>query len=225
MNAEVALFARLREDGFQGSGWERFAEELVRYGLDVIGGWVRSGRIIAECRKRGIKGLPAGGRRDLHDGDIADLTQRIVAEAICSYREVLRRDGWSGEQGANLTTFFVGQCLIRFPSAYRQWCNEARPAYWDSLNHEDGTSVDIPDPSEEIEAAIQSVEVADHLRSIDDRRIRQIIARRIDGYTDREIGEQLGMTRKAIEGLLYRYRRRLIRKGGDKWTSASRLTS
>jgi DNA-directed RNA polymerase specialized sigma24 family protein len=217
-SADVALLARLREGGFQGSDWERFAEELVRYGLSVIGAWVRSGQIFEECRRRRIKGSPTKDRRELDDqgiSELAELTEAIVAEAICSYREVLRRGGWSAERGASLTTFFIGQCLVRFPAAYRRWQKETRPAQWVGLQHDDGTSIEVEDPMDEVEVVIQRIEVIDRLRGVDDDRVRRILRLRMAGFSDREVGDRLGTTPKAVQALLYRYRRQLGQKGGD----------
>jgi DNA-directed RNA polymerase specialized sigma24 family protein len=220
--ADVALHARLRAGGFQGPDWELFAKELVGYGVDTIGGWVRSGRIYKECRNRGVRGLPGENRRRLSPQDIADLTELTVAEAICAYRAVLCRGGWSPERGTSLTTFFIGQCLLQFPSAYRRWQKETRPAHWVYLDCDDGSPVDIEDPTDVIEAAIGRLDDASHLRGLDDR-TRRVVTLRMDGYTEREIGEQLAMTPRAVEGVLYRYRRQLRLSRGEGTDAPARV--
>ncbi len=211
--ADRELLARLQQDNFQGPVWEHFAAILVSYGYGAISKRIKSGEIFVECFKRKIKGLPSGDRPPIPSRDIADLTELTVAEAICAFREVLRRGRWSAEGGASLTTFFLGQCFIRFPGCYRRWLREARPAGWVALGSDDGTAIDLQDPRDGVLDATQLIDLDRHLASLDDR-TRQVIIRRVQGYSEREIGIELGITTKAVEALLYRYRGRLGHAGG-----------
>jgi len=206
--ADQELLSRLQQDGFQGPAWERTAEALVRYGYAAVSKRIRSGQIVADCSRRKLKGVPAGSRLPFESREITDLTELTVAEAICAFREILRQGRWSAEGGASLTTFFLGQCFIRFPDAYRRWLREARPASWTSIHRDDGAMMDVPDPHDDVEETIERLDVVRRL-SIENDRTRRVVTRRVEGYSQREIGAELGLSAKAVEALLYRYRRRL----------------
>ena len=50
--ADLELRNDLALTGFTGPQWDRFAEELARYGRAVMKAWCYSGEIFNQCRKR-----------------------------------------------------------------------------------------------------------------------------------------------------------------------------
>jgi hypothetical protein len=48
--ADDELIQMLAFGGFDGKEWEYFSTELARYGMAVIGGWMRRGMIFSKCK-------------------------------------------------------------------------------------------------------------------------------------------------------------------------------
>jgi hypothetical protein len=84
--------------------------------------WLRQGAIIGKCRERGA-GLPEPPLGALSRPDVAgELAAETVAKALNTFRNTVLIPGrWNPARGASLKTFFIGQCLIRFPNIYRAW--------------------------------------------------------------------------------------------------------
>src|SRR6266498_3072302 len=53
--ADQQLYEALKQAGFEGLLWERFADRLARYGFDIIWVWVLTMQIVLEAAKKGIK--------------------------------------------------------------------------------------------------------------------------------------------------------------------------
>ncbi len=50
------------------------------------------------------------------------MAGEVVTVALAPFRdEVLLPGLWDPAKGASLTTYFVGQCILRFPNVYRSW--------------------------------------------------------------------------------------------------------
>lgn len=126
LEADVDLVTRLMFGGFTGQDWDKCAERLVGYGLMVITAWVITGRIIQRCHEKGYGPLEPSS--SIRNQDAADeLAGETVAVALKKFRDtVLARGKWDPNKGASLRTFFIGQCLIRFPNIYRHWLTEHR---------------------------------------------------------------------------------------------------
>jgi hypothetical protein len=119
--ADVELHTRLALTGFTGPDYYEFQTELTRYGVDVMTGWLRTGKIFAKMREDGYGlPLPPDGALDCDAQD--ELAGETVAVALFRFHhDVLLRRRWDPRKGARLTTFFVGQCKIRFANIYRAW--------------------------------------------------------------------------------------------------------
>jgi hypothetical protein len=59
--ADVDLITWLGLNEYAGSAYDRFAEELAKYGYAVMFAWIRKGIIFSRCRKRGFGGLFSKG--------------------------------------------------------------------------------------------------------------------------------------------------------------------
>lgn len=224
--AEAEAVDRLAEDynlvsglalnGFTGPKYEIFQTELARYGQAVIGGWMRRGLIFARCRERGYGGLPEAPTGALDDRDTVDeLTGETVAKALVHFRtDVLLTGRWDYRKGASLRTFFIGQCLMRFPNIYRAWFNaEARRG--DLVG--DQATLDILE-----RRTVPSVDtlVADHdvavsaLRGVRDPRVQRAMLLTAQDLPQSAIAEDLGVSEKTVERMIANERDRIRRRRG-----------
>lgn len=212
LDADAALLTTLELARFEGKEWNRFAEALAQYGYQVIRAWVATGTIYAKCRARGFGGAdvaePSWG---VDKAEIESLANETVALAVRGFRErVLMKGRWDPKRGATLKTFFIGQCLMRFPTAFRRWREQCRPLPSESDEvlrlHPAG---DRWDPAYTV---VMNDELRRALRAAakDDNK-RAILLLDGQGFSDSEIAEVLGTTTGAVDSFLYRHRR--ARKG------------
>jgi RNA polymerase sigma factor (sigma-70 family) len=211
--ADFDLVTGLAFQNFHGLDYLVFEGELAKYGLAVIGSWIRRGLIRYFCLQRGLGGLPAPPRGAFDDRDLVeDLAQETVGVALYHFKKVLADGKWDYRRGASLRTFFIGQCLMRFPNIYRQWLVH------DALN--DTTDLD-PDPLQLLrrhdpdpeQMVIDQMTGSELLKAMSprDRKIFQLMA---VGTTQTEIAEALGITQKAVERAIANQRGRLRKERG-----------
>jgi hypothetical protein len=173
--ADQDLVTRLGLQGFQGPEYDVFATELAKYGLAVIRGWLFRRVIFAKCRERGFGGLPEPPADALRDRDtVEELACETVAVALVHFRDdVLLVGRWVSSGGATLKTYFIGQCLIRFPNVYRRWLREVprEPAVDPhQVPALDESTVDGPERQ-----TLDRVEVRRLLGHIDDPRVKEAL--------------------------------------------------
>jgi DNA-directed RNA polymerase specialized sigma24 family protein len=208
------IVAALELDDWQGPAWGEFAEALVAYTYQCLLAWIRSGLIVVRCRERGIP-LPPGFVMSLSEDEAEQLTEEVLADAVLGFQELLRQGRWSPEGGASLRTFFVGQCITRFPNLYRVWLRDRRPTSWAPLSELDENSARVAyarqvDPAD---AAIAAVELQRASDELDERTLHAVVLQQM-GYQLVEIAELLDENPKAIEMALYHHRRRIRDNGG-----------
>lgn len=189
-------------------GWERLNEDLACYGHRVLSAWIANGVIFA--RVRSITPISLTGAPELlHDPDAAsELAGLTVAVALPAFRARLEEGtGWRPEQGAALASFFIGQCLLRFPNEYRRWLREYRAG---SCSLPLSEARELPDPCPGPgQLATWRLEACEVLTQAP-ARTRTVLAQVALGYPHRDIAEQLHTTPKAVEMILRRHRRRLV---------------
>ncbi|AMM22782.1 hypothetical protein AX769_21845 (plasmid) [Frondihabitans sp. PAMC 28766] len=206
------LVAALEERHFDGAHYIYFSTVLAQYGVAVLRAWIRDRKVHQKVREKGFGSLPpepwSGALTD--DPDTGEeLALETVARALITFRDkVLVPGKWKPEGGASLKTFFVGQCLMQFGNVYRPWLtqmNNERP----TLTVEDdmldilATFVEGPEA-----AATQQDLVRRALGKIQDERVRTAFyLKAIHGYTYQEIAHKMGITDKALEGLITRARK------------------
>lgn len=212
--ADQDLITTLGLQGYQGRDYRIFETELAKYGMAVIGGWIRRGLILQRCKERGYGGLPAPLGDGLRDPDtIEELTSETVAKALVHFRsDVLMKNRWVSTGGATLKTFFIGQCLIRFANVYRQWHAHEQRTY---VTAEPQTLIDLTDqpvdgPEERV---IDLREVDRGLDVIDDVRLKKVMVLVAAGMTQAEAGLHLGLPTKTVEKMLENHRKRMKRRG------------
>lgn len=210
MEADVEIMLRLSVEGFDGSAWQEVAQALVQYGWAVMGAWISTGTVFRHCRAKGLGGpeltAPVDG---ISRVDAKELADDVVAEAIVNFQGVLASGRWDPKKGASLSTYFVGNCLLRFANRYRQWRREHGRFVLDGSVAEGAND----DPLQIVIEAERSAEVLAPETDPTNREIVQLVA---DDYAIDEIAELLGLSSKQVESRLYRTRRRLGRGKGEQ---------
>lgn len=194
-----ALVDKLRATGFEGKEWQTAAEELARYGVDVLHSWVRKGTIYEKCaqRQRFIQRPPEGM---LDEAEARSLVNETVAVALKHFRDdVLIPGVWDPTKGASITTFFVGQCLMRFPDLYRPWLNRVRKVDRGT----DIAKVQLSQQSNPVEDdVIVSMTSNSALNVVRNKEARVALVMTAMGYTQVHIADHLATTPKAVERML-----------------------
>jgi hypothetical protein len=120
--ADRDLVERLAAAGYVGREWDYVAAELIKYGYAVLIAWMRSGVIWRRLADKNIAGLPAPPPWEWNEETWNDLAGATLVIAVEKFRDTVLASGrWKPDGGASLKTFFIGQCLFRFPNPYRSW--------------------------------------------------------------------------------------------------------
>jgi DNA-directed RNA polymerase specialized sigma24 family protein len=209
------LESALRQAGFAGRDYVAFANEIARYGLAVIRGWIYKGQIFAEVKRKGFGALEP----EPHPGALAEdaegLADETVVRALEAFRtKVLMTGMWDPAKGASLRTFFVGQCLLQFSNVYKTWRRAEVRTYvapWEPPGDPDWDDFEGELPAPPVPGADAGTEARDELRrafgNISDPRARAAFYLNvIHGLTHSQIGEKLGITAKAVESAMARAR-------------------
>lgn len=204
---DLDLYNTLALSRFCGPSYDYFADELARYGLAVIGAWVRTGLIFSKCRERGLGGLPPA-EWELQADDVEELTNETVGLAVVKFREkVLLEKRWDPRKGASLRTYFIGQCLIRFPNVYRAWLRQeaerrARVEITEDLHPRVHPHT----------LALDDMHAQDELSKVEDDRVRVALIYTAAGWRQWEIAQELGVSEKTVERMLAHHRQRIQRR-------------
>lgn len=220
--ADRKLVEVLGAGGFAGPQFDRFRDELARYAVSVLSGWMYSGYVFHLAAERGLGLRPTAAElEELHRDPCLreELAVMVVAVALPAFREhALVGGGWRADGGASLTTYFMGACVTVFPNEFRK--HRAQKQRWQAQDDSDQEAARsreavTGDPADLIAGTMR---VRQDMARMDPR-TRAIVALRIDGYRHEEIAEMLGEASvRAIEGVLYRWRVRQAKlgsKGGD----------
>jgi DNA-directed RNA polymerase specialized sigma24 family protein len=212
--ADQDLITTLALQSYQGPDYRIFETELAKYGMAVIGGWIRRGLIFARCSERGFGGLPAPFGDGLrHPDTIEELTLETVAKALVHFRtDVLMNNRWVSTGGATLKTFFIGQCLIRFANVYRSWHAHEQRDYVPADPHDVlDLSAERADGPEQRVIDLREVDRA--LEYVDDVRLKKALVLIAAGMSHAEVGLQLGVSTKTVAKMVENHLKRLKKKG------------
>ncbi|MFI6100807.1 hypothetical protein ACIA8G_35105 [Lentzea sp. NPDC051213] len=224
---DAILVEQLAAAGFAGPKYEVFEAELVAYALPILRSWLRRGLIFEYCMQRGRPvTVNAMDRAYLAENleERLGLAGETIARALPVFREhALIQGGWTQEGGASLPTYFVGATLNEFPNVFRKWRGERdawRHAHGYGLNADDlggqpfGT--DGEDPGESV---VSRQFVVDTLSGMPDN-LREVAVRMVLGdESQAEAGEAAGLTERAVEGRLHRYRNERARRRDERRNS------
>ncbi|MEV6758219.1 sigma factor-like helix-turn-helix DNA-binding protein [Streptomyces sp. NPDC051214] len=207
----------LADDAFAGPRYARFAEELARYGISVLQGFMCTGWVFVLTARLGFPLHPT----EREQAELAanpelrrDLATMTVAQTLPRFRaEALLGGGWK-PTGASLTSYFTGACLRVFPNEFRRYRTAQRR--WDRSWELAKAWGEPRNDAANTEAALGAARVQDILRSLEPRP-RAVLLLTAQGYSQAEIAEILGFSSaKAVEGVLYRLRQRAKRSGEEE---------
>lgn len=215
---DATLYELLRDVEFADQAYELLAANLAAYGWGVLCGWLRSGTIFSKCAEQGRPVIPTDGERAVlynEQDELHGLVNETLAEALVFLREkaVAGEGKWNPTGETQLTTYFIGACVLRFPTIYRRWSRLQHrtppPATVDP---------DLERPSSESveDAVVAHLTVEEGLRRMPTKE-RRIVALRMDGQSYAEIAVIVGApSARAVEAVVTRYRKRLRERGeGD----------
>lgn len=187
----------LQRDDFCGPRWEAFANVMARWAVPRIQGLMRTGRIFAECRYRGLA-TPQHRVLRLSDDDALSIANDTVAAALRAFRTAIRK--WDADGGASLRTYFFRACFMQFKSAYEKHLRfHARHAHGPlPPSVPDASLASRPDDLFDLRQRLQALPVRD----------RRILFALAAGCSHRSIADEFGMTQKAVESWVYRFRKR-----------------
>ncbi|MEV7174058.1 hypothetical protein AB0O18_30710 [Streptomyces sp. NPDC093224] len=221
--ADRALYARLRQRDFTGWEMDLLREDLWLYGWKCLSAWTKDGTIIEKCGERDIV-VPnrwfevetLRRRSDLRD----EVVHTAVESAVRTFTEGYLRSGrWNPNRGATMRTFFLGTCMYAFRDAFRHWSGSYRRNLFSaahplvqaelySLNgHGFGAYEDTTVFQETIRRIMENAgpEVRAICGCIWETKM-----------THKEIGDELGISSRAVEGHMRRLRARaklMVAKG------------
>ena len=205
--ADVDLLTEVMFEGFQGPAWDKMAERLVAYGLVVMKSWLRRGVIFDRCAAKGwrIRNAQPGGIAD--EDDVAGLAHETVWKAVLAYRDnVLIPGRWDPRKGANLTTYFIGQCMIQFPNVYKRWWRERK--YQEVPDQETVEQLGrTNEPMGPVAALLNRSRLRKALKHTDGTD-REILGYYAAGYTYEEIAELTGVKVGTIKSRIHRLRKK-----------------
>lgn len=218
LEADRELYAILKADGFIGPNWDVFANEIARYGLAVIRGWLRSRQIFAKCKEKNAAApdLP----QHVTDDPVAvnSIADEVVALAIVKFRDkVLAQGRWDPDRRgarATLKSFFIGQCLFQYANAARGWLAENANLTRLLTEHELATATPLTmQPS--TDDVIREIAAAALRNGASNERAALILALDSQDYSRKEIADELSLTPDTVASVLKRERARLRRTMED----------
>jgi DNA-directed RNA polymerase specialized sigma24 family protein len=211
------LVDTLRQSDFAGKHYRLFANELAKYGLAVIRGWIVRDLILGKVAERGFGRLapPPIKQSLLEDAD--GLADETVTRALHAFREKVLLPGvWDPRKGASLRTFFIGQCLMQFSNVYRSWLADQLKhfaEYSGFADLEKGPALPtVPPPGTTAEKRDEIRWLFGHIS--DDRVKSAFYLHAIHGHTYSQIAIKLDMSEKAIESAIARARK-ILKNGRD----------
>jgi RNA polymerase sigma factor (sigma-70 family) len=202
----------LTTDGFgpKSRTWPELSDALIEYGNTGIRAWVVTGHVFAKCKEKGVL-LDARGF-SIPRPDALIMAEDTVADAIINFRDyVLKQNKWDPSKGASLTTFFVGNCLLRFPNIYREWINEQNK----TRKHDPIDGVELINrltPEMQVIRRDESERNVEHMLAGLTEQERTALTLKAEGWGIDEIAEVLELSYKAAESVMYRARQ-AVKKG------------
>jgi hypothetical protein len=200
---------------------ERFTKlsgRLMGYAWPILLRWMNTKEIFDLC-KRARKPLREDAAMDWTDDDRKGMATDTVIVAWEYFRTTaLTKGGWKPDRGASLQTYFVGACILCFADVYGKW---RRAHLLDRAMDELPTDEDKVlalsrnHPLDPCQQAVIQDEVRRAIGPMDDQ-LRRLVGLRAIGYPQHEAAEQIGITAKAAERRLARYRKRLDHQAEDE---------
>lgn len=209
--ADRELFRALGDCNYLGKLWDNTSRDLASYGVAVMRSWLKTGRITKMLSSRGVP-------IELYEHELRafamnfqernDLAMYVVAHALHDFRTRGRDErGWSPDGGAQITTYFIGGCILAFPNRLREYRRLSQtdiPISPEQARDDARVSRIGLDPALVL---VSGDELKRVVSSMKDRE-KEIVLLLLSGMEHSEIAAHLGLEGRAVEGVLYRMRRR-----------------
>jgi DNA-directed RNA polymerase specialized sigma24 family protein len=200
--------------------FQHLQDDLWLYGFKTLKSFLRTGRIIGLCSRLGAPVfMTEEVQRTLHSSrdDRDALAVDTLLQAMPYFRrKVLERGNWDHRR-SSLRTFFVGCCVLTFPTVFRRWLRQRNQQLGDY-----GFGVSYTDLAEQLSPRLaDDPETVTQLRTMLTRIMRRarpearmICSLILKDLTYAEIGERLdGISARAVEGHMRRLRRTVYAMG------------
>ena len=193
--------------------YEVLANRLFAYAVPLLKSLLRTGLIKKELLDRNLPiGLTSDDYERLHTSIAARdaLTITIVIAGEDYFRRtVVPHMKWNPDRGASLETYFVNGCLLHFAASVRSWRKE-HPE-WAAIPGAGTASEEPSDTAADPRAdammdAVENRDLIDRLAALAPPMVKTIMLLILDGHSFAEIGERLGISARAVEGRLHRFR-------------------
>ncbi len=212
-------------DGHKNSrqSYYQLFDDLWLYAWPVLQAFIRThkmSQVIARyARDRSVSIRPEDMWVLSHSADERmELAIDVISKAVGEFeKSAVRGERWSPTGGASLRTWFIGTCALNFPHAYRTWSKKRSDrlvgiARQHEINFDDlgGRMVEgLGDPSGLAILRRDLKKLVDHAQP--DTKV--ILGLLMQEKTHAQIAAELGLTIRAVEGRIYRWRKRA--KGND----------
>ena len=131
----------------------------------------------------------------------------MVASALPGFtRAVFEQRRWTPDRRASLKTYFVNACILQFARLQGQLLDHRQAIRPTGLEIDPDAFAPVPDPAN---MAVLQDEVHRMLSQIADERLRKVMVLRGAGWTAEDAAREAGLTTKAAEGRLARFRKNL----------------
>lgn len=213
---DVERVEEMRAADFTGARYEEFADDACVYAVKFLNARLKTGEIVLVCAAGNVpvpfteEDLATFARSKADREDLAYMT---VAEAFRRFTEhALRRGEWDPRRGAALNTYFVGLCVRMLRDVYRTWQGKhrSRVAEHDRVLDPDDVALALTPAGAAVDE--RTLDLADAVLALAEHEkgmhTRVMVLMTVEGYTQDEIADRLGLTRKQVEGRLRRFRER-----------------
>lgn len=196
------LLEELAADDFTDSVYAVLEEALAAYGYQVVLTLLSTGYIFARCHEINIELVI----RPILETDYEDLAQETTAGALGAFKKkVMQGNGWRPDGRASLKTYFSRGLLYQFANV---WRGHLRTGAAEALPLDEAADIRSSAPSPE-DLLVQQDLIHRGLADVPNEKTRVALALTEDGFDQEEIAEILGITKRAVEGLLRRHRERI----------------
>lgn len=215
LRADQILVEAVLEQGLGGPRHRALEDALIRYAVPVLETLLADGRLVSKAtRLRRPPAFPDAWLYFTAD-DREEFAHEMVANALPGFnRVVFEERRWTPGRGASLKTYFVNACILQFARLQEKWLDYRQVIRPVGLEFDPDASASsrVPDPAGTV---IVHDEVNRLLAKIPDEQLRVVVILRGAGWTAEDAARQAGLTTKAAEGRLARFRKDLK----EEWAS------
>lgn len=213
LRADLLMVDAVLKEGLGGPRHRYLEDHLIAYAVPVLLSLLYDGRLVSKATQLGRPPVPADAWERFTPDDRAEFVQEMVAAALPRFTKVVFEDRrWSPDLGASLKTYFVSACILNFARLQAQWLDDQRSVRPVGLELSPGSFPGAPDPAVTVAARDEASRL---LRSIPDERLQQVVALRAVGFTAEDAAREAGLTPKAAEGRLARFRKEIREQQAD----------